>query len=292
MTSDKNLAQRYQHIGKIARRQTAKLLTGIGASAKVNKSRTCNAKEDDMKKRIVVALALALLVGTQAMARDINFTSPIGQGDFKDFSKEAGAAISFKNTAPAAPLGITGFDAGVELSAVDIKKESTYWNSAFGGDAPSFLVLPKARIRKGLPFGIDVGAMYSYVPNSNIKLYGVEVSKAILEGTLATPALGIRGTYTRLAGVDDLDLQTAGIDASISKGFLFLTPYAGAGALWIQSRATGSLQNNFGPFKTEEFWQPRVFAGLKVSPLPLFGVTAEVEYEVRPIYSLKAALSF
>jgi len=252
--------------------------------------------EENLKKRIVVALSLTLLVGTQAMAKDIRFNEGLTQGDFKSLSKEAGGAISFKNTAPAAPLGITGFDAGIEVSVVDIKKESAYWNEAFRGDAPSYLLLPKLRARKGLPFGIDVGAMYSYVPDSNIKLYGFEVSKAILDGTLATPALGIRATYTRLAGVNDLDLQTAGVDASISKGFLFLTPYAGAGALWIHSKATGDLQSQStlttGTLKSEDFWQPRVFAGIKVSPLPLFGITAEVEYEVRPIYSLKAALSF
>jgi len=241
---------------------------------------------------MVVAFSLALLVGTQAVARDLSFNgAALTQGAFKDLSKEAGAAISYRNTAAAAPLGITGFDAGVEASAIDIKSNSSYWNAAFNGDAPSYLVLPKVRVRKGLPLGIDVGAMYSYVPNSNIKLYGFELSKAILDGTLATPALGVRATYTRLAGVSDLDLQTAGIDASISKGILFLTQYAGGGAVWVSSKAKGNLQSA-SSLKSEEFWQPRVFAGLKVSPLPFFAITAEAEYQVRPIYSLKVALDF
>jgi len=230
------------------------------------------------------------------MARDISFVRAIDQGSFKRLTKEAGAGISFKNTAPAEPLGITGFDAGVEVSAAKINDDSGYWKAAFGDDAPSYLFLPKLRVRKGLPFGIDIGAMYSYVPDSNIKLYGAEVSKAILDGTMATPALGIRGTYTRLAGVGDLDLQTAGIDVSISKGVLFLTPYAGAGAVWIKSKASGQLQALAtaagAPLDSESIWQPRYFAGLKVSPLPLVGFTFEAEYQKRPIYSLKAALSF
>ena len=249
-----------------------------------------------MKKVVgLLALSLALFGGTQAMARDISFSSALSQGNFKELTKEAGAAISFKNTAPAEPLGITGFDAGIEISAADISG-SSYWEAAFGNDAPSYVVLPKLRVRKGLPLGIDIGAMYSYVPDSNIKLYGFEVSKAILEGTAATPALGVRATYTRLAGVDDLDLQTIGVDASISKGFLFLTPYAGVGGVWINSDAKGNLQALAtaagDPLDSEDVFQPRVFAGLKVSPLPLVGFTAEVEYQERPIYSLKAALSF
>jgi hypothetical protein len=246
-----------------------------------------------VKKYLLLALSLSLMGGTQAMAKDINFgINVLDQASFKSLSKQAGAAIAYRNTAPAEPLGITGFDAGVEVSVVDIKTgNNNYWDKAFNGNAPSVLYLPKVRVRKGLPLGIDVGAMYSYVPDSNVKLYGFEVSKAILDGTMATPALGIRGTYTRLAGVSELDLQTAGIDASISKGILFLTPYAGGGAVWVESRAKGTLQS-LSHLKTESVWQPRVFAGLKVSPLPLLSFTAEAEYQERPIYSLKVALGF
>lgn len=249
-----------------------------------------------MKKSIlsgVVAVALALAV-SPALATDISFTPTsvvgFGQSEFKDLSKEAGAALGYRNMAPAAPLGITGFDIGGEVSAISIDKNSNYWNAAFGNDAPSYLVIPKIRARKGLPFGIDIGAMYSYVPSSNIKLYGAELSKSILDGTMATPAVGVRATYTKLAGVDDLALQTYGVDASISKGFLFITPYAGAGMMWINSEAKGFLQP-LG-LKKENITVPRVFGGVKISPLPLLGITVEAEYAVRPIYSLKAAVSF
>jgi hypothetical protein len=249
-----------------------------------------------MRKQLLAALCLTLLVAGNAAARDISFIQGLTQGTFRDLSKEAGAAIAYRNTAPAAPLGITGFDAGVEVSAIDISSESDYWNKAFNSDAPSLLYIPKLRVRKGLPFGIDVGAMYSYVPDTNIKIYGAEVSKAILDGTLATPALGVRATYTRLAGVNDLSLQTVGVDASISKGFVILTPYAGAGGVWIDSKAKGNLQaistTAIAPLQEEKIWQPRFFAGVKITPFPLFGVTAEVEYSARPIYSLKAAVNF
>lgn len=249
-----------------------------------------------MRKQFFAALCLGLLFAGNAVARDINFITGLTQGEFKDLSKEAGAAIAYRNTAPAEPLGITGFDAGVEVSAVDIKSKSAYWDSAFNSKAPSFLYIPKIRVRKGLPFGIDVGAMYSYVPDSNIKIYGAEVSKAILEGSAATPALGVRATYTRLAGVNDLSLQTVGVDASISKGFVIFTPYAGVGGIWIDSKAKGHLTNpsipDFTLLKEEKIWQPRGFAGIKITPLPLIGITAEAEYSARPIYSLKAAVNF
>ena len=249
-----------------------------------------------MTKRILAAIGLTLLVAGQSPAADINFTSAIGQSTFNSLSKEAGVALAYKNVAPPHPLGITGFDVGVEMEAVDINKESAYWKAAFNQNAPSYLVFPKLRVRKGLPFGIDIGGMYSNVSNTNVQLYGAEVSKAILEGGAVTPALSVRGTYTRLTGVKDLDIQTYGVDASIGKGFLFLTPYAGAGYLWIDSKATGDLQRLAtaagAPLRAEKLSQGRVFAGLEIKPLPLVRITGEFEYALRPIYSLKAAVGF
>lgn len=241
----------------------------------------------------VVAAALAFAV-SPSMAADIDFSNATSftQDEFNKLSKEAGAALGYRNMAPAAPLGITGFDIGGEVAAVKIDKNSSYWNKAFNNDGPTYLVIPKIRVRKGLPFGIDVGAMYSYVPDSNIKLYGAEISKSILDGTMATPAVGVRATYTKLAGVDDLALQTYGVDASISKGILFITPYAGAGMLWINSEAKGSLKALAPALTKENTSIPRVFGGVVVTPFPLFGITAEAEYAERPIYSLKVAISF
>lgn len=251
-----------------------------------------------MKKTLLCgAVAAVLALATSpVLAADIKFTTGIGQDAFKSLSKEAGSALGYRNLAPAEPLGITGFDIGGEVSAISIDKNSEYWDKAFNGNAPSFLFIPKLRARKGLPFGIDVGAMYSYVPNSNVRLYGAELSKAILDGTMATPAVGVRATYTKLDGVNDLKLQTFGVDASISKGFLFLTPYAGAGMLLTNSQAKGNLQTfakTAGKeLSTENITIPRVFGGLKISPLPLISMTVEAEYAVRPIYSFKAAVSF
>jgi len=237
----------------------------------------------------VVVAALAFAV-SPAVAADINFKSKILQSGFESLTKEFGTALGYKNLAPTESLGITGFDAGVEMSAANIDKNSDQWKSAFGNDAPSYLVVPKIRVRKGLPLGIDVGAIYSYVPGSNVRLYGVELSKSIIEGGIATPAVGVRTTYTRLAGVNDLGLQTYGVDASVSKGFLMLTPYAGVGMLWVRSEAKGYLKTiGLSDVSTT---LPRYFGGVKVTPFPLFAVTAEAEYADTSVYSLKVAVNF
>lgn len=248
-----------------------------------------------MKKTLLGGLLAAAmtLAALPAVAEDISIQSSITKNGFRNLSKEIGAAIGYRNMAPPAPLGISGFDVGGELEAISIDSNSDYWKSAFAdGSAPSYLMIPKLRARKGLPLGIDIGAMYAYVPESNVKLFGVEVSKAILEGTMATPAVGVRATYTRLTGVNDLELQTFGLDASISKGFPFLTPYAGAGAMLVNSSAKGSLKAAVPALSNETIAVPRVFGGLVFSPVPLLAFTGEVEYAVQPIYSFKAAICF
>ena len=247
-----------------------------------------------MKRRLFygVAAAILALAASPAVAADINFKFPISQSGFESLTKEAGAALGYRNLVPAEPLGITGFDIGVEVSAMSIDENSEYWRSAFGNDAPAYLVVPKIRARKGLPLGIDVGAMYSSVPDSNVKLFGFELSKAILEGGIATPAVGVRATYTKMTGVDDMGLQTYGVDASVSKSFLLITPYAGAGLLRINSEAKGFLKTISPNLSDVSTTVPRYFGGVKITPLPLFSVTAEAEYAEQPVYSFKVAFTF
>lgn len=241
-----------------------------------------------MKKGFLLLAALLVITASNAFAWDISIPGTYGQSQFKDLTKELGSAIAYRNLAPAEPLGITGFDVAAQVSAVNFDSNSSFWKQATGGSVPNYVAYPSIRARKGLPLSIDVGAMYTYVPGTDIKVYGVEVSKAILDGSMATPALGVRGTYSKLVGVKDLTLQTAGIDASISKGFLFLTPYAGAGMVRLEGKYDGSVAT----LKKESMWQSRGFVGLKVTPFPLLGITGEVEYAARPIYSLKVGLSF
>lgn len=245
-----------------------------------------------MRRLFVVTMALVGLFASTVHARDIRFTSPLSQTEFKELSKEAGVALSYHNLAPSVTLGITGFEVAGQAVSVDIPKKVSYWASAFGSDAPDFLILPSLRARKGLPFGIDVGAMYAYVPDSNIKLYGVEVSKALLDGGLITPTLGIRGSWSKLAGVDDLDLQTFAADVNLSKGFVLLTPYVGAGIVQIDSKPKGNLKTLSPGLKDETITQPRYFGGVKLSLIPLVSLTGEVEYSERATYSLKAAVGF
>lgn len=209
-------------------------------------------------KRTAIATALMAFAGTASAAADIdqlqNFTGTEAQEQFRLFSEDLGAALSYKALAPAEPLGITGFDVGVEVTSTKLVNSETFEIAT--GENLSALPVAKLHVHKGLPFGFDVGGFYASVPGSNVDLTGLEVRYAILEGSVATPAVAVRGTVTRLSGVDQLDFDTRGVELTVSKGFAMLTPYAGVGKVWVNSDP-----NDVPTIESEEFSLSKVYAG-------------------------------
>jgi hypothetical protein len=162
--------------------------------------------------------ALALLTGTAVAfaGSTIDQLQNATQSEIRLLSEDLGAALSYKPLAPAEPLGITGFDIGVSANATSLEHAAVL-EKVTSSSAPSTIVISRIQAIKGLPLNIDIGASYAAVPGSNIRLIGIEAKYAILAGSVATPALAIRGSYTRLSGVDQLAFNTRGIDVSLSK---------------------------------------------------------------------------
>ena len=212
----------------------------------------------NLKRGLVVASLLA--VSLPVVAADINQIQNLTQDDFHKLSQDLGAALSYTPLTPTAPLGITGFDVGVAVTSTSIKN-SDVLQKAGAGDH-STLPVPSLRVHKGLPFGVDVGAMVGAVPGTNVRLYGAELRYAIVSGGVAMPAIGIRGSYTKLAGVDQLDFDTKGLDLSISKGFAMFTPYAGVGRVWAASTPKSIPTST--PTK-ESLSMSKVFVGINMN---------------------------
>lgn len=246
-------------------------------------------------KKLLITIILVLITCTTTLALDdIKFSLGMTQSTFRDFSKEFAVATSFKPLSPAEPLGILGFDVGVEITAVNIS-DRVWKNAVRDNDAPSYIFIPKIRVLKGLPLGFDIGAYYSQVPDTNIKLYGGEIKYSILEGSTVTPAIALRGNYTQLSGVSELDFKTYGVDASISKGFLMLTPYGGVGLNRFESIPRGYASAAFPSglsLKEERKTYYKAFVGARLT-IVLLSITGEIELnEFKPVYSLKGAITF
>jgi len=214
-----------------------------------------------MKFKAIAAVAAFSIASPCYAADNIDQLQLLGQTEFKALSQDLGAALSYKAVSPAEPLGITGFDIGLEVTGTKLN-HSDIWDKASSGSAPSTLPIPKLHVIKGLPFNFDVGAVYTKIPTTNISLLGGELRYAILEGGVASPALAVRGTFTKLSGVDQLDFSTKGLELSVSKGFAMLTPYAGVGEVWVDSKPKADAAT---VLNKESFQQTKYFAGVNIN---------------------------
>ena len=229
-----------------------------------------------MKKLLPLFCAIGFLAQPALAANNITALQNLGQSDFNALSEDLGSALSYKPVTPAAPLGVTGFDLGLEVTQTNMAQSSQVWSKITGSNSTlSSLYVPKLHVAKGLPLGFDVALVYSKIPTTNISLIGGELRYAILDGGVATPSVAVRGAFTKLSGVDQLSFNTKSVDVSISKGFLMFTPYAGVGHVWVDS-STNVLSKVTGTSLTDNFTQNKVFAGANLN-LGLVNLAAEVD---------------
>lgn len=219
-------------------------------------------------KKLACGIAAITFVSAPAFAGDLNNIGSLGQESFLKLSKDLGAITSYKGVTPATPLGVVGFDIGVELTATNLES-STIFRQA-GGSSSSSVLVPKLHIHKGLPFGFDIGAFISKVSDANISLIGAEARWALIDDGIATPAVGLRIAGTKETGVGQVDLSTLSADVVLSKKLTFVTPFIGAGRVQVKSKP------NVGGLKEEKFNQSRIFAGLNAN-FAVLNVAVEAE---------------
>jgi hypothetical protein len=179
--------------------------------------------------RLAPAAVLTALAAPLAQAADLNTINLLTQREFRQLSEDVAAVSSFKPLAGAEPGGVTGFDVGVTLTATELAHRGVWRKAAGGSSVPDVVPVLGLRAHKGLPLNLDVGVFYNTLPDSNVRATGGEIRWAALPGNAVLPAVAFRLSASSLSGVDQMKLRTTGADVSISKGFLFVTPYAGVG---------------------------------------------------------------
>ena len=233
-------------------------------------------------------IVCSLLVVHLANAQDFGFSASITQEEFKAFAREMGTALWFSPGAPAESLGITGFDISADVVLTDMSNGETFWQHMTLGDPDSTLMATRIHAQKGLPFGVDVGMMWTDFRDTNGGAWGVEAKYAILEGSTVMPAVTVRGSYSRLTGVDDFDMSTMGVDLMVSKGFLMVTPYGGISLARIKASPN---VDGFGLHGVTET-VTQVYGGVQISPMPFLVINGEVVSGEVMQYSLKAGIRF
>ena len=187
---------------------------------------------------------------------------------FKDLTSDLGVALDYKSLKTARPLGLTEYDIGFSIS--DTNMETNGLEQATSQGAPRSLSVPRLEFRTGLIDRLDVGGFYTALPSSNIGLLGGNIRYSLYDGGTRGAAVSIRGTYTQLTGVEEMDLRTRGLELSVSQGFSLFTPYAGFGRVWVDG------ESNVSGLSAESVDHNKYFIGFDLK-LGLMNFAAETE---------------
>lgn len=206
-------------------------------------------------KRLFAATLFAFAL--PAAAGEFPSLGSLAQDEFRRLSEDLGAAFSYKGVTPATPLGLAGFDVGVEVSATDVKNSNLFRRA--GNGASDYIVVPKIHLYKGLPFGVDLGAFVGGTSEVSASLYGLDLRYAVLTDGIATPAVALRLSGTQTSDIGGLKVTTMAGDVMVSKKLTLVTPYVGAGVVRTISEAKGL------GLAEEDFRKSRLFAGINAN---------------------------
>ena len=220
--------------------------------------------------------------------------SNLSQSDVNAVIQLTALGTTHRAYAGASPLGITGFDFGVDLVGIPLPSQVTNALSLATGqpiaNIPTLIPLPKVNLHKGLPGRIDVGL--SFLSYQNLfTTWGGDIKWTILGG-LAAPALAVRGnaTYSQLYFITT---HTYSLDVVVSKNLFIIDPYLGAGLEFWSGDLLAPIS---GPgFSTNvsahtNGMNPHLYAGFPLK-LILLKLTPEVDYSTSGLLTYGGKLS-
>jgi hypothetical protein len=201
----------------------------------------------------------------------------------------------------AAPLGLVGFDVGIDATYISLPSSfvsaiSLVTNTP-ASSVPAGIPVPKLNLHKGLPGNVDLGFSFSTFPDSAgnrlFVAYGADVKWAFLR-PLVYPTVAARASWS-YNGLFFMRTHTYSLDLVASKTYFYLLePYGGVGMqIWsgevslpagVPAPPTGVQLNQSGV-------TPRFFGGL-VFRVPGIRITAEADYSTASVFTLGGKLSF
>jgi hypothetical protein len=200
-----------------------------------------------------LAFAVALLLPSLAHSADLdirldrlgdlvrepdgNLRVDVDAGAFQNIVRDLGIAISPKFMGPASSLGSLGFAVSTEFSWTQVDAGAAHWQRAL--DAPNnTLTSMQIRVRKGLPYSIELGGTVTHLFDSSLWGVGLDLKFAVLEGFRYLPDIAFRFDVSTALGGRDLSMLVGAGNLLISKEFglggaVRLTPFAGYSLLWV-----------------------------------------------------------
>ncbi len=215
---------------------------------------------------LCLVLGLSLVTPRSAAADDMDLAisrlrteDPMETGrftpdndDWRRLISQRGFALAAPMLSPARTTGYRGFYIGLETSIVGIDSGASYWQRGTEGDDMTLSenrfvtsTLPSMRlaIRKGLPYGLELGASLGHTFNTDTWIWGAELRIALLEGYREGvlgwfPDIAVRGAVRTLTGEEEAHITVPSFDIILSKPITLgssatLSPIVAAQFMWI-----------------------------------------------------------
>jgi len=170
---------------------------------------------------------------------------------FKKIINQYGFAFAPMAFYPARTTGYGGFQVAIQGSFTSIDKDADYWKNGTQGPADpntqqnsvsnngpdSWLQVYNLNLRKGLPFGFELGVNIGYMVHTSLMSGGADIRWALLEGFRTgllgvLPDISIGAGVRTVTGTPEFQLTVASGDGMISKPIPIadssvFTPYIG-----------------------------------------------------------------
>lgn len=176
---------------------------------------------------------------------------------FAKMVAQLGTAIAPLPTYAARTTGFGGYRFGVLGQYTTIDSGASYWQEGTQGpkdestgqdsirnaDPDGVLQNYQVFLAKGFPFGLELGAGFGYLVNTEIISGGGDVRISLFEGFRSSipgyfPDVGVGGSVRTITGTSELKLTVASFDAQLSKpipiaGTVVVQPHVGYQFLYI-----------------------------------------------------------
>ena len=181
---------------------------------------------------------------------------------FERLVSELGVALAPPMSSPAASDGASGLGLALDTTITSVDANAAHWQGGTLSPDP-VLVWTHATLRKGLPFGLEVGTTIGRGHATSLWSLGLSLKWAIIEGFRtgvgALPDVALQATTTRSMGLDDLTLATHSLDLLLSKplhvgrGYR-IAPMLGVQLLFLEAES-GLVDLTPGPEDTPDGMQ-------------------------------------
>jgi len=229
----------------------------------------------------VLSLALLTTLPQDARATGLDFSQLTNATNAAVTSilKTIGLGADHRPYASAKSLGYTlGIDAGLDATFITLPQEFTDALTLLGNTTtfPSALPLPRFNLRKGLPWGLDIG--FTTISYQQFSIRGFDLQWNGVTETRFRPSIAIRAS-TNSASLDVVETTTRGLDFLISKDLWLIEPYFGFGYQWssgtlnVPSGGVSGLPTSVSA--SQDFSGSRWMLGL---PIKLWLLHTTVEY--------------